>query len=340
MFAAGDATAFPIKQGGLAAQQADAVAEAIAAAAGVDLDPQPFRPILRGVLLTGGAARYLRADISGARRRLHDRERGVVVAAEQAQRTLPRSLPQQPGRRRRRRHASGRTRDPSRDHTRPDPADPAALVRRARRPPNQSPRKEPIMSNTDSRAPRLTPNDRRERRSSGCCSSPMPPSPTWTSCRRRCARSSMPRPRCTSSRRPSLGALPGSPTRSIGFGISPMSASTPCWATCTRSTPTSAGVAIRGSVLTVIADAVEEFRPDHILIALRSRRARQLAGAQADRAHRGALRPAADDLCGGSATGTRRSPTARCSSATTDPRTPGTPSNARASCSQAGARSW
>ena len=29
-------------------------------------------------------------------------------------------------------------------------------------------------------------------------------------------------------------------------------------------------MAIRGSVLTVIADAVEEFRPDHILIALRT----------------------------------------------------------------------
>jgi sulfide:quinone oxidoreductase len=65
VFAAGDATAFPIKQGGLAAQQADAVAEAIAAAVGVDIDPQPFRPVLRGVLLTGGSARYLRADISG-----------------------------------------------------------------------------------------------------------------------------------------------------------------------------------------------------------------------------------------------------------------------------------
>jgi sulfide:quinone oxidoreductase len=65
VFAAGDATAFPIKQGGLAAQQADAVAEAIAGSVGVDLDPQPFRPILRGVLLTGATARYLRADISG-----------------------------------------------------------------------------------------------------------------------------------------------------------------------------------------------------------------------------------------------------------------------------------
>jgi sulfide:quinone oxidoreductase len=65
VFAAGDATAFPVKQGGLAAQQADAVAEAIAASVGAPIDPQPFRPILRGLLLTGGPARYLRADISG-----------------------------------------------------------------------------------------------------------------------------------------------------------------------------------------------------------------------------------------------------------------------------------
>jgi sulfide:quinone oxidoreductase len=65
VFAAGDATAFPIKQGGVAAQQADAVAEAIAYAAGADISPQPFRPILRGTLLTGTVARYLRADISG-----------------------------------------------------------------------------------------------------------------------------------------------------------------------------------------------------------------------------------------------------------------------------------
>lgn len=49
----------------MAAQQADAVAEAIAASVGVDIDPQPFRPALRAVLLTGAAAQYLRADISG-----------------------------------------------------------------------------------------------------------------------------------------------------------------------------------------------------------------------------------------------------------------------------------
>ena len=65
VFAAGDATSFPVKHGGLAAQQADAVAETIAASVGVDIDPQPFRPILRGLLLTGGPPRYLQADISG-----------------------------------------------------------------------------------------------------------------------------------------------------------------------------------------------------------------------------------------------------------------------------------
>jgi sulfide:quinone oxidoreductase len=65
VFAAGDATAFPIKQEGLAAEQADAVAEAIAASVGAEIDPQPFRPILRGLLRTGGPACYLRADISG-----------------------------------------------------------------------------------------------------------------------------------------------------------------------------------------------------------------------------------------------------------------------------------
>jgi sulfide:quinone oxidoreductase len=62
VYAAGDVTAFPLKQGGLAAQQADAVAGAIAAVAGAVIDPAPFRPVLRGLLLTGGAPLYLRAE--------------------------------------------------------------------------------------------------------------------------------------------------------------------------------------------------------------------------------------------------------------------------------------
>jgi sulfide:quinone oxidoreductase len=66
VFAAGDATAFPMKQGGLAAQQADAAAEAIAALAGVDIEPQPFRPVLRGLILTGDRPLFARAELARA----------------------------------------------------------------------------------------------------------------------------------------------------------------------------------------------------------------------------------------------------------------------------------
>jgi sulfide:quinone oxidoreductase len=62
VWAAGDATTFPLKQGGIAAQQADAAAESIAARAGADVEPQPFRPVLRGLLLTGMVPRFLRAE--------------------------------------------------------------------------------------------------------------------------------------------------------------------------------------------------------------------------------------------------------------------------------------
>jgi sulfide:quinone oxidoreductase len=65
IYAAGDATTCPIKQGGVAAQQADAAAEAIAARAGADVDPREFRPVLRGMLLTGSTPRYMRAEVSG-----------------------------------------------------------------------------------------------------------------------------------------------------------------------------------------------------------------------------------------------------------------------------------
>ena len=61
--AAGDATSFPIKQGGLACQQADAVAAAIAADLGAVESAPPFRPVLRGLMLTGGAPLYLRAEL-------------------------------------------------------------------------------------------------------------------------------------------------------------------------------------------------------------------------------------------------------------------------------------
>jgi sulfide:quinone oxidoreductase len=63
IYAAGDCIDFPVKQGGLAAQQADAAAQAIASAAGADLQPAPFRPVLRGVLFAGAEREYLRSGI-------------------------------------------------------------------------------------------------------------------------------------------------------------------------------------------------------------------------------------------------------------------------------------
>jgi len=65
VFAAGDATDFPIKQGGLAAQQSDAVAATLAAQLDPEIEAEPFRPSLRGLLLTGNRPRYLRNEVSG-----------------------------------------------------------------------------------------------------------------------------------------------------------------------------------------------------------------------------------------------------------------------------------
>lgn len=65
VYAAGDLTTFPIKQGGLAAQQADAAAETIAATAGAGNEPRPFAPVLRALLLTGGEPAFLRVELGG-----------------------------------------------------------------------------------------------------------------------------------------------------------------------------------------------------------------------------------------------------------------------------------
>jgi sulfide:quinone oxidoreductase len=65
VYAAGDITSFPVKQGGIAAQQAETAATSIAISAGADVEPSVFRPVLRGVLLTGRAPRYLRREITG-----------------------------------------------------------------------------------------------------------------------------------------------------------------------------------------------------------------------------------------------------------------------------------
>jgi sulfide:quinone oxidoreductase len=64
VYAAGDVTSGAVKQGGLATQQADAAAESIAAEAGADVEPRPYRPVLRGLLLTGEGPLYMRRDIA------------------------------------------------------------------------------------------------------------------------------------------------------------------------------------------------------------------------------------------------------------------------------------
>jgi sulfide:quinone oxidoreductase len=64
VYAAGDATSYPIKHGGLAAQQADVVAAAIAARAGIAIEPEPLRPVLRGALPTGGEPRFVEAELA------------------------------------------------------------------------------------------------------------------------------------------------------------------------------------------------------------------------------------------------------------------------------------
>jgi sulfide:quinone oxidoreductase len=63
VWAAGDMTWFPIKQGGLAAQQAEVAATGIARAAGIDVEPEPFRPIIRGAMITGDEPQFIRADL-------------------------------------------------------------------------------------------------------------------------------------------------------------------------------------------------------------------------------------------------------------------------------------
>jgi sulfide:quinone oxidoreductase len=65
VWAAGDVVDFPVKLGGLAAQQADAAAESIAALAGVRLQPRPLTTRVEVVLLGGGPPLYLSAELVG-----------------------------------------------------------------------------------------------------------------------------------------------------------------------------------------------------------------------------------------------------------------------------------
>jgi sulfide:quinone oxidoreductase len=66
VYAAGDLTTYPLKQGGIASQQADTAAASIAADAGATIEPIPFKPVLRGLLLTGLFPRYLTTTLETA----------------------------------------------------------------------------------------------------------------------------------------------------------------------------------------------------------------------------------------------------------------------------------
>jgi sulfide:quinone oxidoreductase len=78
VYAAGDATTWPLKQGGLAAQQADVAAASIAAWAGAPVQAAPFRPVLRGLLLTGEQPVFLRAEGVGSEREKSVASRGAL----------------------------------------------------------------------------------------------------------------------------------------------------------------------------------------------------------------------------------------------------------------------
>ena len=65
VYACGDAVDFPVKHGGVGAQQADVAAESIAKLAGAEIEPRAFNPTIHGVLLTDGKPRYLAAEITG-----------------------------------------------------------------------------------------------------------------------------------------------------------------------------------------------------------------------------------------------------------------------------------
>lgn len=65
IYAAGDATDFAIKHGGIASQQADTAAQSIAALAGAPVTPEPFHPVIHGMLLTDKEPQYLTAQITG-----------------------------------------------------------------------------------------------------------------------------------------------------------------------------------------------------------------------------------------------------------------------------------
>jgi sulfide:quinone oxidoreductase len=96
VYVVGDAGPFPLKQGGIGCQQGDAVAAAIARELGADVEPVPFEPALRALLLRGDRPRALRAALQGGRTEspgmTSDEERLWLPAAKVAGRYLAPAL--------------------------------------------------------------------------------------------------------------------------------------------------------------------------------------------------------------------------------------------------------
>ncbi|HSJ73201.1 MAG TPA: hypothetical protein VK904_02710, partial [Miltoncostaeaceae bacterium] len=74
VWAVGDAGGFPVKQGGIACQQADVAAAAMARELGADIEPIPFEPMLRGWVWDAEGGAFLRADLRGG----HDESPGTT----------------------------------------------------------------------------------------------------------------------------------------------------------------------------------------------------------------------------------------------------------------------
>ena len=83
VFAAGDATNRRVKQGGLATQQADAAAQAIAAEAGAPVTPRPFTRILRAHLLTPDGSLELCRDLDAPAHKLAGRHLSAFLAIKE-----------------------------------------------------------------------------------------------------------------------------------------------------------------------------------------------------------------------------------------------------------------
>lgn len=64
VWAAGDGTSFPVKQGGLATQQADVAAAGVALELGFADEVEEFDPVLRAQLFTGGESLYLTRSLA------------------------------------------------------------------------------------------------------------------------------------------------------------------------------------------------------------------------------------------------------------------------------------